>query len=106
MKSNQTWSSVCEDGFDLKDAEVVCEEIRCGAPSFLQGALYGEAETPVRSVEFQCEGNESALLDCDSSERNTCSSGKAVGLSCTGEKNILFRKPVLKSQVSVQTRCH
>ncbi|XP_037609508.1 scavenger receptor cysteine-rich type 1 protein M130-like [Sebastes umbrosus] len=35
--------------------------------------------------EFQCGGNESALLDCESSDsdRNTCSSGKAVGLTCS-----------------------
>ncbi|XP_068574073.1 scavenger receptor cysteine-rich type 1 protein M130-like [Cebidichthys violaceus] len=35
--------------------------------------------------EFQCGGNESALLDCRSSgsDRNTCSPGKAVGLTCS-----------------------
>ncbi|XP_059184713.1 uncharacterized protein LOC131967978 [Centropristis striata] len=35
--------------------------------------------------EFQCGGNESALLDCRSSgsDRNTCSPGRAVGLTCS-----------------------
>ncbi|XP_010786405.1 scavenger receptor cysteine-rich type 1 protein M130-like [Notothenia coriiceps] len=34
--------------------------------------------------EFQCGGNESALLDCSSaSERNTCSPGRAVSLTCS-----------------------
>ncbi|KAL3063494.1 hypothetical protein OYC64_003125 [Pagothenia borchgrevinki] len=34
--------------------------------------------------EFQCGGNESALLDCSSaSERNTCSPGTAVSLTCS-----------------------
>nr|XP_033503095.1 scavenger receptor cysteine-rich type 1 protein M130-like [Epinephelus lanceolatus] len=35
--------------------------------------------------EFQCGGHESALLDCRSSgsDRNTCSPGKAVGLTCS-----------------------
>ncbi|KAF1375311.1 hypothetical protein PFLUV_G00238360 [Perca fluviatilis] len=34
---------------------------------------------------FQCGGHESALLDCRSSisDRNTCSPGKAVGLTCS-----------------------
>ena len=85
-QSNQSWSSVCEDDFDLQDAEVVCRELGCGAPSVLQGALYGDMEAPVWTKEFQCRGHESALLDCDSSDRNTCSSGKAVGLTCSGRR--------------------
>ncbi|XP_068585277.1 scavenger receptor cysteine-rich type 1 protein M130-like [Cebidichthys violaceus] len=84
-QSNQWWSSVCEDDFDQQDAEVVCWELGCGAPSVLQGALYGEVEAPMWTKEFQCGGNESALLDCRSSgsDRNTCSPGKAVGLTCS-----------------------
>ncbi|TDH17404.1 hypothetical protein EPR50_G00009120 [Perca flavescens] len=84
-QSTQKWSSVCEEDFDQQDAEVVCRELGCGAPSVLQGALYGEVEAPIRAKEFQCGGNESALLDCRSSgsDRNNCSSGKAVGLTCS-----------------------
>ncbi|XP_075956710.1 scavenger receptor cysteine-rich type 1 protein M130-like [Anarhichas minor] len=84
-QSNQWWSSVCEDNFDQQDAEVVCRELGCGALSVLQGALYGEVEAPMWTKEFQCGGNESALLDCrsSSSDRNTCSPGKAVGLTCS-----------------------
>ncbi|XP_029923364.1 scavenger receptor cysteine-rich type 1 protein M160-like [Myripristis murdjan] len=85
VKSDQSWSSVCEADFDQHDAEVVCRELGCGPPSVLQGALYGEVETPVWTKEFQCEGSESSLLDCGSSgsARNTCSPGKAVGLTCS-----------------------
>nr|XP_033486371.1 scavenger receptor cysteine-rich type 1 protein M130-like [Epinephelus lanceolatus] len=84
-QSNQSWSPVCEADFDQQDAEVVCRELGCGPPSFLQGALYGEVEAPMWTKEFQCGGHESALLDCRSSgsERNSCSPGKAVGLTCS-----------------------
>ncbi|XP_031722584.1 scavenger receptor cysteine-rich type 1 protein M130-like [Anarrhichthys ocellatus] len=84
-QSNQWWSSVCEDDFDQQDAKVVCRELGCGAPSVLQGALFGEVEAPMWTKEFQCGGHESALLDCRSSgsDRNTCSPGKAVGLTCS-----------------------
>ncbi|XP_054461522.1 scavenger receptor cysteine-rich type 1 protein M130-like [Anoplopoma fimbria] len=82
-QSNQSWSSVCEDDFDQQDAEVVCRELGCGSPSVLQGVLYGDVEAPMWTREFQCGGHESALLDCRSSVRNTCSSGKAVGLTCS-----------------------
>ncbi|XP_062418011.1 scavenger receptor cysteine-rich type 1 protein M130-like [Pungitius pungitius] len=87
VRSNQSnqWSSVCEEDFDQQGAEVVCRELGCGAPSVLQGALYGEVEAPMWTKGFQCGGHESALLDCRSSgsERNTCSPGKAVGLTCS-----------------------
>ncbi|XP_037615882.1 CD5 antigen-like [Sebastes umbrosus] len=83
--SNQWWSSVCDADFDQQDAEVVCRQLGCGAPSVLQGALYGDVEASMWTKEFQCGGTESALLDCRSSgsDRNTCSPGKAVGLTCS-----------------------
>ncbi|XP_074482532.1 CD5 antigen-like [Sebastes fasciatus] len=83
--SNQWWSSVCEADFDQQDAEVVCRELGCGAPSVLQGALYGDVEASMWTKEFQCGGTESALLNCRSSgsDRNTCSPGRAVGLTCS-----------------------
>uniref|UniRef100_A0A3P9DAT1 SRCR domain-containing protein n=1 Tax=Maylandia zebra TaxID=106582 RepID=A0A3P9DAT1_9CICH len=90
VKSDQSWSSVCETDFDQQDAEVVCRELGCGPPSVLQGALYEEVEAPVWSKEFQCGGQESALLDCRSSgsARNSCSPGKAVGLTCSESDDV------------------
>ncbi|XP_035854544.1 scavenger receptor cysteine-rich type 1 protein M130-like [Sander lucioperca] len=87
-QSTQRWSSVCEDDFDQQDAEVVCRELGCGPPSVLHGALDGEVDPPMRTKEFQCGGHESALLDYRSSgsDRNTCSPGKAVGLTCSGRR--------------------
>ncbi|XP_028428676.1 scavenger receptor cysteine-rich type 1 protein M130-like [Perca flavescens] len=84
-QSTQRWSSVCEADFDQQDAEVVCRELGCGAPSVLQGVLYGEVEASMRTKEFHCGGHESSLMDCKSSgsDGNTCSSGKAVGLTCS-----------------------
>ncbi|KAI9518334.1 hypothetical protein NQZ68_038605, partial [Dissostichus eleginoides] len=83
-QSDPSWSSVCEADFDQQDAQVVCRQLGCGAPSVLQGALYGEGEAPMGTKEFQCGGNESALLDCSSaSERNNCSPGRAVSLTCS-----------------------
>nr|XP_046192717.1 LOW QUALITY PROTEIN: scavenger receptor cysteine-rich type 1 protein M130-like [Oncorhynchus gorbuscha] len=85
VKSNQSWASVCEADFDWQDAEVVCRDVGCGAPAALQGGLYGEGEGQTWDKEFQCKGNESLLLDCDTSDRenNTCLPGNAVGLTCS-----------------------
>ncbi|XP_064872081.1 deleted in malignant brain tumors 1 protein-like isoform X4 [Oncorhynchus nerka] len=85
VKSNQSWASVCEADFDRQDAEVVCRDVGCGAPAALQGGLYGEGGGQTWDKEFQCKGNESLLLDCDTSDRenNTCLPGNAVGLTCS-----------------------
>uniref|UniRef100_A0A8D3B893 SRCR domain-containing protein n=2 Tax=Scophthalmus maximus TaxID=52904 RepID=A0A8D3B893_SCOMX len=85
VKSDESWSSVCEGEFDQQVAEVVCRELDCGAPSVLQGALYGEVEAPVGSREFQCEGSEPHLLEC---HRSTCSSGRALGLTCSDHDDV------------------
>ncbi|XP_030000092.1 scavenger receptor cysteine-rich type 1 protein M130-like [Sphaeramia orbicularis] len=88
VRSNQSWTSMCEEGLDLNDTQVVCRELGCGAPGLLQGGLYGEGEAPVWTSELQCEGNESAVLDCrrSSSTGKTCSPATAAGLTCTGTK--------------------
>uniref|UniRef100_A0A672YCP5 SRCR domain-containing protein n=1 Tax=Sphaeramia orbicularis TaxID=375764 RepID=A0A672YCP5_9TELE len=88
VRSNQSWSSVCEEDLDLNDTQVVCRELGCGAPGLLQGRLYGEGEAPVWTSELHCEGHESAVLDCrrSSSAGKTCSPGTAAGLTCTGIK--------------------
>ncbi|MEQ2190996.1 hypothetical protein XENOCAPTIV_017658, partial [Xenoophorus captivus] len=85
LKMNQLWSTVCEKDFDKQDAEVVCREIGCGPPVILQGALFGGEEAPLKRRAFQCEGNESALLECRSSDSttNTCSPENVVGLTCS-----------------------
>ncbi|KAM9307223.1 scavenger receptor cysteine-rich type 1 protein M130-like [Pholidichthys leucotaenia] len=85
VKSNQSWSPMCDADFDQQDAETVCRELGCGVPSVLLGGLYGHVDAPVWSKEFQCEGHESALLNCRSSgsSKTSCSPGRTVGLTCS-----------------------
>ncbi|XP_051814343.1 CD5 antigen-like isoform X4 [Acanthochromis polyacanthus] len=86
VKRNQVWSSVCSDGFDLQDAEVVCRELGCGSPSGFKEELYGEA--PEWIPEFRCGGHESALLHCERSDRDTCSPGTTVTLTCSASDQV------------------
>ncbi|XP_034150324.1 CD5 antigen-like [Esox lucius] len=90
VKSSQSWVSVCESDFDQQDAEVVCRELGCGVPVDLQGGLYGEGKGQIWDKEFQCKGNETCLLDCDTSERknNTCLPGHTVALTCSEPDNV------------------
>ncbi|KAG8001791.1 hypothetical protein GBF38_011993, partial [Nibea albiflora] len=104
-QSDQRWSSVCEADFDQQDAEVVCRELGCGAPSVLQGALYGEVEAPTWTKEFQCGGNESALLDCRSSDsvQTSCPSGRAVRLTCSDSVRLLDGTSLCSGRLEVKS---
>ncbi|XP_044047659.1 scavenger receptor cysteine-rich type 1 protein M130-like [Siniperca chuatsi] len=87
VKANQSWSSVCKGDSDSQNVEVVCRELGCGAPLKLQLALYENMKTLEWTKEFQCKGNESTLLDCESYEsaRNTCS---PIRLTCSEPDNV------------------
>uniref|UniRef100_A0A3B3SPE3 SRCR domain-containing protein n=1 Tax=Paramormyrops kingsleyae TaxID=1676925 RepID=A0A3B3SPE3_9TELE len=87
VKFSQSWATVCDGNFDWQDAEVVCRELDCGAPSALhKGAHFGEGEGPIWYKDFNCEGEESFLHECVTSVRSeqNCTQGHAVGLDVLG----------------------
>ncbi|KAK7916756.1 hypothetical protein WMY93_012517 [Mugilogobius chulae] len=77
---DQMWSSVCAEDFGQTEAEVVCRELDCGGVSELQRALFTEGSAVGRS--FHCNGAETALKDCKSSETR-CSA--AANITCTDD---------------------
>ncbi|KAL2102762.1 hypothetical protein ACEWY4_001930 [Coilia grayii] len=86
MVHGVTWGAVCDDGFDLRNAEVVCRELDCGAPVRLLGtAAFGEGDGQVWSEEIQCGGNETQIYHCKTSAlKVNCSHKQDVGLICSG----------------------
>ncbi|KAA8589779.1 hypothetical protein FQN60_005192 [Etheostoma spectabile] len=90
-----------ESGSALKvEAPIRTKEFQCGgneAALLDCGSLGSDGNGPMRTKEFQCGGNERALLDCRSSgsDRNNCSSGKAVGLTCSDSRPFIIKAVVL-----------
>ncbi|KAL6460131.1 hypothetical protein MHYP_G00318900 [Metynnis hypsauchen] len=85
----ETWSTVCDAGFDQQDAEVVCRELGCGLPvEVLGAAAFGRGEGQVWSEELQCRGNESQIYFCPTSPslKHNCTNENDVGLVCAGHR--------------------
>ncbi|XP_032118975.1 soluble scavenger receptor cysteine-rich domain-containing protein SSC5D isoform X1 [Sapajus apella] len=81
------WGTVCDDGWDLRDATVACRELGCGgALAAPGGARFGPGAGPVWMDDVGCGGGEQALRDCPRSPwgRSNCDHSEDAGLVCTG----------------------
>ncbi|XP_006868351.1 PREDICTED: soluble scavenger receptor cysteine-rich domain-containing protein SSC5D [Chrysochloris asiatica] len=81
------WGTVCDDGWDLRDAAVACRELGCGgALAAPGGARFGPGSGPVWMDDVGCGGGEQALRDCPRSPwgRSNCDHNEDAGLVCTG----------------------
>ncbi|XP_056310264.1 galectin-3-binding protein A [Danio aesculapii] len=59
------WGTVCDDGWDLAEAQVVCRQLGFpGAVSVASGGQYGEGSGPVWLDDMNCMGSESILSEC------------------------------------------
>uniref|UniRef100_UPI00398EA6E6 scavenger receptor cysteine-rich domain-containing protein DMBT1-like isoform X2 n=1 Tax=Pristiophorus japonicus TaxID=55135 RepID=UPI00398EA6E6 len=81
------WGTVCDDGWDINAASVVCKLLNCGtALSATGGAYYGEGTRDIWLDDVKCDGTEPALDQCsaNSSDINNCTHSKDAGVACSG----------------------
>ncbi|XP_033981184.1 T-cell differentiation antigen CD6-like isoform X2 [Trematomus bernacchii] len=83
---NGEWGTVCDDQWDLRDADVVCAQLGCGYALSVtgQGGSFPPGRGPVHRDELNCTGREESLWDCPASqEESDCGHKEDAGVVCS-----------------------
>lgn len=65
VQHNSTWGTICDDHWDLLDADVVCRQLGYnGALSAPGNAAFGEGTGQIWLNDVRCIGNEKLIAKC------------------------------------------
>lgn len=82
-----SWGTVCDDSWDVADANVVCRQLGCGsAVSALSEAAFGEGTGPIWLEKVHCKGTELSLWDCPAKPLfgKNCDHKEDAAVNCSG----------------------
>lgn len=99
------WQTVCDDGWDLNDAQVVCRHLECGiAVAAPHSAQFGKGSDKIILDDVACTGSERHLTECSHRGYLThnCTHSQDAGVICSGEKVFIT---ALYSFISQQSLC-
>ncbi|XP_051945374.1 galectin-3-binding protein A-like [Xyrauchen texanus] len=85
------WGSVCDDGWEMAEAQVVCRQLGFpGAISATAGGQYGEGSGPIWLDDISCKGSENSLSDCFFKGWGVtdCTHKEDAGVVCKTGKNM------------------
>ena len=80
---NGEWQTVCDDSWDIREAEVVCRQLGYRyAIMAIDGAAFGQGSGGQWNVDWSCSGSETSLSSCPSIETH-CSHAESASVVCS-----------------------
>ncbi|NXC53677.1 WC11 protein, partial [Aleadryas rufinucha] len=92
-----SWGTICDDAWDVADANVVCRQLGCGsAVSALSEAAFGEGTGPIWLEKVHCKGTELSLWDCPAKSLfgKNCDHKEDAAVNCSGYKGLQRSSPL------------
>lgn len=92
VRYNDSWGTVCDDEWDMVDANVVCRQLGCGvAVAVGTSSQFGQGSGPIQLDNVDCRGDETNLSQCRSLPWgvHNCYHYEDVGVTCRGRAHLL-----------------
>ncbi|KAI8485666.1 hypothetical protein Bbelb_366850 [Branchiostoma belcheri] len=98
------WGTVCDHGWDINDARVVCRQLGyAGADAVKYSAHFGQGSGPIWMVYVGCTGGETSISQCSHNGWgvHNCGHHEDVGVICTNNVRLVGGNADDKGRVEV-----
>ncbi|XP_078420745.1 scavenger receptor cysteine-rich type 1 protein M130-like [Cetorhinus maximus] len=88
---NGTWGTVCDDSWDLAEAHVVCNQLKCGhALNATFSGWFGPGAGPIWLHNLTCAANDSVLWECPAGPwgESDCNHKEDAGVICSEHRAV------------------
>ena len=85
--ANGKWGTICDDDFDIQEANVICRMLGySGAVQAHSGAYYGQGKGRIQMDQLNCAGDEQDIFDCPINSTigtHDCTHREDAGVECS-----------------------